>query len=205
MEGNCKVVKVEKGADKIKGKSAGTILNKALGTGEVDTLCRKAISGTKVKFLGVGSAHSLPKIALLVQERQHPCCFVANTQTKEKDGEHWVAFYFPASSDRSKVPFLFDSYARSPKDMGHADWADYMDTAALMRSRRGRGSPSALPDKQPLWDRQRHVVQNHESSVCGVLCAYYLWHVCRGLSPFPRPGIVSLSKLKSFVSHIKDI
>lgn len=187
---------MEGGASKCKlqGKTTSTLLRKALGTGEVDALCRKALYGVKggVKFLGVGAAHSLPKISTLAKERGRSCCFVANTQTKEKDGEHWVAFYFPPAG--RGTPFIFDSYARTPKDMGHPDWAQYMTIAT---SERGGGD---------RWDRQHRVVQDQDSSLCGVLCAYYLWHVVRHLNPFPHGSrVVPLCKLKSFVSHIKDL
>lgn len=192
--------------DKLKDKTTTSILEKALGTGEVDTLCRKAVANCqpRVKFLGVGAAHSLPKMSLLVEEKKMPCCFVANTQTKEKDGEHWVAFYFPpgggggrGEGEGIRRPFMFDSYGRAPKGLGHPDWAEYMTTAALKRKQKED------PEDGVLWDRQHHIVQRSDSSVCGVLCAYFLWHAVRGMDPFPKAGIVPASKLRSFVEHIK--
>ena len=178
--------------------AAATILKTALGTRDVENLCKKAVRGggggggeNRVDFLGVGAAHSLPKMDRVIQHKDRTCCFVANTQTKEKDGEHWVAFYFPPKG-KGGVPFMFDSYARTPKAMGHADWKEYMKTASKQRGGKGK------------WRRQHRVVQGMNSSVCGVLCAYYLYHAVRGQMAFPvGENIVPLSKLTSFLNLLK--
>ena len=166
-------------------------LTKALGTTEVETLCRKAVQGCNVKFMGVGAAHSLPKLSTLVKERKKACCFVANTQTKEKKGEHWVAFYFPPCGQGGRKPFMFDSYARTPRQLGHPDWEQYMTSAALGRDG-GDGE----------WNRQMDIVQNTYTSVCGVLCAYYLWHAVRGEEAFKRKKIVKMEKTKVFLNNM---
>lgn len=175
-----------------KTKFASKILTEALKTDEVESICRMALRGTDAKFLGVGAAHSLPTIDLLEGLKHKPCCFVANTQTKEKTGEHWVAFFFPAAQEKRK-PFLFDSFARSTSQMGHPDWDEYMKSAAYRRN----GAPGK-------WKRQRFVVQDDKSSVCGVLCAWFLWNSVRDYNPFPNSAIVPRQKLKAFINHLAD-
>jgi len=103
--------------------------------------------------MGVVPAHELP-----VPPDHFPAAFVANTHTKEKPGEHWVVFYW--FKDGSM--FLFDSFARTPEEMGHPDWRDYLNAASNM------------------WNRQECVMQDESTSVCGLLCALYIAFTARG-------------------------
>ena len=165
-------------------------INKALTTTEVHHLCTRAIRGcSSVSFLGVFAAHSIPGVSELgsAKLRDKRVFFVCNTHTRDKGGEHWVVFYFSPN----ERPFLFDSFGRSPRQMGHSDWSDYMTAVSKVRNG-GNGE----------WNRQRRPVQCKNTSVCGVLCAFYIWYKCRGLNP-PLNKIVSKSRLINFLRHLK--
>ncbi len=57
------------------------------------------------RFLGV-----FPRDQIPLQFEHYPCCFIANTDTSRKSGEHWNAFYLESPAH---VEF-FDSYGLPP-------------------------------------------------------------------------------------------
>ena len=54
-------------------------------------------------FRGVFALDQLPKV-----NKQRPSLYVVNTHPSCKEGEHWVAIYFPTEG----TPEFFDSFAR---------------------------------------------------------------------------------------------
>lgn len=176
---------------------AAAVATKGLSSKDVDNLCSRVASiFPGVVFLGVTSAHSLPPIETLAQDKHlgKKVFFVANNEVKEESGEHWVCFYFPPAGSRRDKPFLFDSFGRRPEDMGHADWCDYMAAVTMARS----------SNNSREWKRQQFEVQQRDTSVCGILCAYYMYLKCLGYRcAFPHKRIVSPQELEEFIGTIQ--
>ena len=55
-------------------------------------------------FLGAFAKNEVPTKFKL------PACFIANTQSRNKPGQHWLAFYYDVKGNC----YFFDSYGRSP-------------------------------------------------------------------------------------------
>lgn len=121
-----------------------------------------------VKFLGVSAAHQLPQ-PQDVKDTDVAHAFVVNTKTKDSAGEHWVLFWLPVK-ERGARPFLFDSFGRTPQEMGHPDWGFWLNQCA-----------HTLYDGANSWERQTTPVQQIDTNICGHLCALFLAHVSRGL------------------------
>jgi hypothetical protein len=169
-------------------------VTRPLQTNEVAALCRRVTDqarprgegGGKAIFLGAMPAHSLPTVAKMASHASQTVWFVANTHTRDKPGEHWVAFYF---SPRPHAPLLFDSFGRTPKKLGHKDWGRYMSMCA--KERNGNGS----------WRHHSYAVQDSRTDVCGVLCAYWAWREMSGCPPLPR-RVVPVSELRIFLQRL---
>lgn len=81
-------------------------------------------------------------------------CFIANTHTADKPGEHWVAYYY---SDNTLE--FFDSYGNAP--------------TALNMPYRTKFRKRLIWNTKPL--------QSWNSDVCGQYCVYYLFKRCRNI------------------------
>ena len=114
----------------------------------VEALARSLIPQTV--FLGVFPAHKIPS-----WPNKTPFCFIANTDTADKSGQHWVAFYF----GNDHKGHFFDSFGRHPKDL-HFDWNLYFGIYA-----RARGAP---------WTYNNVIAQKEGAETCGLHCVYYL-------------------------------
>ena len=60
---------------------------------------------TRNHFIGIFSRDLIPL------KFKYPACFIMNTQSSKKPGEHWLAFYY----DKNGVCEFFDSYGLHPK------------------------------------------------------------------------------------------
>ena len=173
-----------------------TVVEDGLTTDQVEALCRKVLRGIGgVKFYGVMGAHQMMDKVPMVPTG-HDIAFVVNTHTKDRGGEHWVAFWLPRYGG---MPFMFDSFARTPEEMGHPDWRTWMNGATYLRLTHEEKLPGAK--KRRTWQRQKHVVQDDKSSVCGILCAYYLYHVSRHKS-FNYKHIIPASACYKWYSDV---
>lgn len=74
----------------------------------IRTILEKLIDPTRVEFAGVFPRDRIPDHR--IQASHYPYCFVANTDTSNSNGEHWVAFYYPNPNDCE----FFDSYGLHP-------------------------------------------------------------------------------------------
>jgi len=63
-------------------------------------------SKTKSIFKGVFPSDRLPKTIL-----KYPALIIANTDTSDQPGTHWIAFYF----DSRRSAEFFDSYGQYPQ------------------------------------------------------------------------------------------
>ena len=106
---------------------------------------------TRKGFLGVFSSDKLPHTV-----HRYPATFVANVDSSEEPGSHWVAFYIP---HRYRIEF-FDSFGHAATDFP-GPLSDYVN----MFSKR---------DFNPV------PLQSHTTVVCGHYCIYYLYSRCRG-------------------------
>ncbi len=84
---------------------------------------------------------------------------IANTDSSDKPGEHWCAFYF-VGDGRAE---FFDSYGRSPS---------FYDSRFT----------ECLRDNSRTWSYNTELLQNEISDVCGQFCLYFLIHRLRGRS-----------------------
>ena len=105
-------------------------------------LVRLAESCAKIypTFLGVFASDRLPSRIPL------PCSLIANLDTSEEDGSHWVCFHFPTNG----LPEYMDSYG-----------IDALDSFKRFMNYNYRCNS--------------HVLQNPFSAVCGQYCLYYLY------------------------------
>ena len=98
------------------------------------------------RVIGVFAADRLPSPL-----PQVPCGFIANTDTQNKSGRHWCAFY---SDVNGRVDF-FDTYGRKPSEnsLYFKRWLD-------------RNANSM---------QTNHIqIQSDNSSVCGLYCILFL-------------------------------
>ena len=116
----------------------------------MDTLYLKHIVTSDPKlnkiFLGVFPSDRLP-----ITIESYPAALIANVDTHDKSGSHWVAFYF----NKSRQGEFFDSYGRHP----------------------ARCSPlfeTFLKKFSVTWTYNKKSLQSFWSTVCGQYCLYYL-------------------------------
>lgn len=93
---------------------------------------------------------------LMGQEWNLPCCFIANTDTRDQSGSHWTAFYLPVSGPLE----YFCSYGLSP-----FAFITYLQQSGFSHI-----------------TRNTDMLQSLDSVVCGQYCLYYLHQRCRGLT-----------------------
>lgn len=75
---------------------------------QIQNLLERLIDPSRVCFAGVFPRDQIPNH--LKDTKQYPYCFVANTDTSDSHGTHWVAFFYP---DKNSCEF-FDSYGLHP-------------------------------------------------------------------------------------------
>ena len=152
-----------------------------------------------IAWLGVHPAHSLPTI----QEAEKACwerihltatdfqpvgaVFVANTDTQDKEGDHWVVFYLPSPYHEawSHGAYFFDPLGRSPVGNGHADWEDYLLSWS-------GDYPYSFNPK---------VVQPTDSAWCGHLCLIWLFHLASNV-PFPYGCAMSSDTIRTLFANV---
>lgn len=76
------------------------------------------------RFLGVFASDKVPDPKRI---DDYPACFVANTDSSTKEGQHWVAFWIDSPDS---IEF-FDSYALTPSDYGFDIVCSRMNTIPL--------------------------------------------------------------------------
>lgn len=74
----------------------------------ITTVLENLIDPARCEFAGVFPRDQIPNHH--VQAERYPYCFVANSDTASRPGEHWVAFYYPTPNDCE----FFDSYGLHP-------------------------------------------------------------------------------------------
>ena len=105
-------------------------------------------------FQGVYPSDKLP-----TGVSSYPALFIANVDTSEKPGSHWVAFYF--TKDREGE--FFDSYGLPP--------SNYTGTFTRFLNGNSKG-----------WEFNFVTLQSIKSKVCGHYCLYYGLFRCRNIS-----------------------
>ena len=100
---------------------------------------------TRAVFQGVYPSDKLP-----TRVSSFPALFIANVDTSEKPGSHWVAFYF--TKDRKGE--FFDSYGLPP--------GNYAGTFSSFLNNNSNG-----------WSFNSVTLQSIDSKVCGHYCLYY--------------------------------
>ena len=105
-------------------------------------------------FQGVYPSDKLP-----TSVSSYPALFIANVDTNEKPGSHWVPFYF--TKDREGE--FFDSYGLPPRNY----------TGTFTRF---------LDNNSNSWEVNFVTLQSIKSKVCGNYCLYYALFRCRNIS-----------------------
>lgn len=165
----------------------------ALSTSEVTRLCERVVEGTKCDYLGTYSAWGGPDVATWADKtRKCDTAFVANTDTIEDEGTHWVLFYLP--QDTTKPPYFFDSFGRDPAHMGRPLWRNYLRAIA---DRRMHGKTAST---RPVWERNKVRIQEPHTAVCGQLCGLALYLLSRGLN-LPKK-IVQTEIIEDFIRDV---
>ena len=85
----------------------------------------------------------------------YPALFIANVDTSDKPGSHWVAFYF--TKDREGE--YFDSYGQPPSSYS-------------------RTFTPFLNNNSNSWTFNSVTLQSINSKVCGHYCLYYAFFRC---------------------------
>lgn len=104
---------------------------------------------TKKIFKGVFAADKLP-----VKIKSHPSIIIANTDSSDKPGTHWVAFYFKNASTAE----FFDSYGQYPSNK-------YFINILKKNS------------KKFTYNKQQ--VQGYFSNTCGHYCILFSLYKCK--------------------------
>ena len=100
-----------------------------------------------------------PSDKLLTRVSSFPALFIANVDTSDKPGLHWIAFYF--TKDREGE--FFDSYGLTP--------SNYTGTFTPF-----------LNNNSNSWTSNSVTLQSINSKVCGHYCLYYALFRCRNNS-----------------------
>ena len=111
----------------------------------------QAIRGLSANSIGVYAADQIPS------RLSHPAAIVANLDTSDKPGSHWVAFYIDSHGRGT----FFDSYGLPPSSRHHLD-----------RLRRNC--------KWIKWNKKK--LQSFDSKVCGEYCVMFLHFMCSGFT-----------------------
>lgn len=101
---------------------------------------------TRKFFMGVYPSDQLP-----VEIHTYPACFIANTDSSNEMGSHWICFYMPCAH----VLEFFDSYGNRPTYF-RDNIADYASQFSYVYH-----NPQRL--------------QSYTTAVCGQYCIYYLY------------------------------
>jgi len=129
------------------------ILQTKMNTKQLESIL-EADKATRTQFQGVYASDLLP-----TQVESYPSGYIANVDPSNKDGSHWVAFYF---TNDGKAEF-WDSYGQSP----HLYSKNFVNFLEINSNE---------------WSMNHNVLQSLDSSVCGEYCVYYLIHRCRDFS-----------------------
>lgn len=123
-----------------------------MNTDEINKLLERLVDPDEVRFLGVFSRDTIPPSTDI---NNFPSCLVANTDTSNEPGFHWVALFY-----RNPETFEFyDTFAQDPLQYSF--------------------SPSTLPTNVICNHRR---LQGLDSTVCGQHCIYFLYHRSLGFS-----------------------
>jgi len=76
-----------------------------MNTKQLDSILRTD-KATRTQFQGVYASDLLPALV-----ESYPGCYIANEDPSDREGSHWVAFYF---TNDGKAEF-WDSYGQSPQ------------------------------------------------------------------------------------------
>ena len=151
-----------------------------LWTDQIDTVAHKIMPPDyPIVWMGVHSAHDLPtKTDILgacwawcgkASDQLYGAAFVANTDTKDEDGDHWVVFYFPSPYHKNRTygAYFFDPLGRSPLDNGHAEWEELLSSWST-----------------DAWEYNQVHIQEIGANCCGQLCLLWLFYMT-GRRGFP--------------------
>ena len=94
--------------------------------------------------VGVYPAYQLPRNTDI-----YPCAFIANTDTHDKPGKHWCAFYLKSELEAE----FFDSYGKKPNYYSKL-FSKYLEPYDTTENARA--------------------LQSNHSNVCGLWCLFYL-------------------------------
>ena len=119
-------------------------------------------------FKGVFALNKLPKT-----NKERPALYIANTHPSCKEGEHWVALYFPTNG----TPEFFDSFGRK---------------AFASELRRLLG---------PVYRHNILFLQSPTSDVCGHHVIFYARHRSQGIPFESIPYKTTLEDNDSMVRH----
>ena len=109
------------------------------------TLILRKDKYTRGVFQGVYPSDKLP-----TSVSSYPALFIANVDTSDKPGSHWIAFYF--TKDREGE--FFDSYGLPPSNYS-------------------RTFTSFLNNNSSSWIFNTVTLQSVNSKVCGHYCLYF--------------------------------
>ena len=109
---------------------------------------------TRGVFQGVYPSDKLP-----TNVSSYPALFIANVDTSDKAGTHWVAFYFTKEREGE----FFDSYELPP--------SNYSRTFSLFLNNNSNG-----------WKFNSKTLQSIDSKVCGHCCLYFALFCSRQVS-----------------------
>lgn len=116
-------------------------------------------------WVGVFAADKLP-------EKEYPGAYVANTQSSDQGGEHWVAFFTP---EQGRVE-AFDSYGRNPTF--HSEYFQLW-----------------IGEDNLKYNHEQF--QSYNTTVCGQYCIFFVALRCRNVSLENICKILNIYKGKS--------
>lgn len=135
-------------------------------------------SKLKSPFIGVFPSDQLPFI------ETYPAALIANIDTHDQDGSHWVAIYLT----KTKRGEFFDSFGRHPS-MCSRHFKPFLETWS------------------DAWTYNQRSMQSFWSAVCGQYCLYYLLRRVRGnsmasiVSTFNQSRVENDKKVHAFIQR----
>ena len=123
-------------------------------------------------FLGVFALNEIPRTITSL-----PKCFIFNTQTRDQDGEHWLAIYL----DKNRKCYFFDSYGLSPQ---YYNLSAYINSISISFN----------------WNMKR--LQGN-STYCGFYCIAFLHSIVRNeLYLFYKNFTTNLNENDNFIKNL---
>lgn len=142
---------------------------------------RRVMRGRTNCFIGVFPADKLAtiphRLRQLKKYKIQPAAFILNTDESWLPGQHWLAFYVPASVHKNESINVFDSFggdSRLHQSFVHTKY--FKQFIRAMRQSHGRQSQPL-----PSYRINRQRLQSINTAICGYYSILFILLRCQGM------------------------